>query len=105
MLKPVRQAAGLGSPPEHFSTNASESVNAVLKAKVDYKHSELPAFVRKIEELVKDQKTEFEQAIIKLWEVLDTVSIPVIGNSRGHMVYYGREYKESTFEQIASNAT
>ena len=64
MLKPVRIKAGLGSPPEHFSTNASESVNAVLKAKVDYKRNELPTFVRKMEELVKDQKTEFKLAII-----------------------------------------
>ena len=64
MLKPVRQEAGLGNPPEQFSTNASESVNAVLKAKVDYKRSELPAFVRKMEELVKDQKSEFELAVI-----------------------------------------
>ena len=55
MLKPIRQAAGLGNPPEQFSTNASESVNAVLKAKVDYKRSELPSFIRKFEELVKDQ--------------------------------------------------
>ena len=64
MLKSVRQAASLGNPPEQFSTNASESVNAVLKAKVDYKRSELPLFVRKIEELVKDQKSEFELAVI-----------------------------------------
>ena len=64
MLKPVRQEAGLGNPPEQFSTNASESVNAVLKAKVDYKRSKLPAFVRKMEELVKDQKSEFELAVI-----------------------------------------
>ena len=39
-------------------------MNAVLRAKVDYKHSELPFFVRKIEELVKDQKSEFELVVI-----------------------------------------
>lgn len=64
MLEPVRQAAGLGNPPDQFSTNASESVNAVLKAKVDYKRNELPSFLHKIEELVKDQKSEFELAVV-----------------------------------------
>ena len=33
MLKPVREKAGLGSPPDIFTTNASESLNAVLKSK------------------------------------------------------------------------
>ena len=64
MLKLVREEAAVGSPPEQFSTNP---VNAVLKAKVDYKHNELPAFVRKLGELVKDKKnkqTEFELAVI-----------------------------------------
>ena len=45
VLKPVREMAGLGSSPEQFSTNTSESIHAMLKAKVDYKHSELPVFV------------------------------------------------------------
>ena len=45
MLRPVREEAGLGSPPDAFYTNASESVNSVIKAKVQYKHSELPQFI------------------------------------------------------------
>ena len=36
MLKPVREEAGLGSPPSSFTTNASESLNAMLKRKVDF---------------------------------------------------------------------
>ena len=31
MIRPVREAAGLGYPPDQFSTNASESVNKILK--------------------------------------------------------------------------
>ena len=64
MLKPVREMAGLGSSPEQFSTNASESINAMLKAKVDYKRSELPVFVQKMRELAHDQQREFERALI-----------------------------------------
>ena len=60
MLRSVREAAGLGSPPEQFSTNASESVNALLKVKLHYKRCELPEFVRKIEELAQKQKREIE---------------------------------------------
>ena len=37
MLKSVRRKAKLGDPPSHFTTNGSESINAVLKNKVDYK--------------------------------------------------------------------
>ena len=31
MLKPVREECGLGYPPEPFTTNASESINTMLK--------------------------------------------------------------------------
>ena len=64
MLKPVREKAGLGSPPSYFSTNPSESVNAILKSKVNYKRSDLPVFVNKMKELVEQQKQELEQAVI-----------------------------------------
>jgi hypothetical protein len=30
MISPVRERAGLGSPPEAFHTNASESINNVI---------------------------------------------------------------------------
>ena len=44
MLRNVREDAGLGVPPAPFTTNASESLNAVLKRKVNYKKNELPEF-------------------------------------------------------------
>lgn len=64
MIRPVREAAGLGSPPDQFSTNASEAINKVLKVKVDYKRSDLPAFVSKVKELIADQRKELEAAIV-----------------------------------------
>ena len=64
MLKPVREECGLGCPPEPFTINVSESINAMLKRKLDYKRSELPAFIDKIKELVNEQQKELERAVI-----------------------------------------
>ena len=36
MLKPIREDAGLGCPPQVFTTNASETANFILNNKVDY---------------------------------------------------------------------
>ena len=52
MLRCVREECGMGCPPDIVTTNASESVNAVLKRKVDYKRNELPVFIDKLKELV-----------------------------------------------------
>ena len=40
MLCPVREEAGMGSPPEPSYTNSSECINNVLKVKVDYKRTD-----------------------------------------------------------------
>ena len=63
MLRPVREEAGLGSPPEHFYTNSSECINNVLKVKVNYKRSELSQFVDKVHELVEEQDLELHLAV------------------------------------------
>ena len=44
MIASVRSMAGLGSPPKSFTTNNNESLNHLLKQKVDYKQNEWPAF-------------------------------------------------------------
>ena len=64
MLKSVRRKGGLGDPPKQFTTNASESVNSVLKSKVDYKKSELPEFLDKLKSVIDEQERELERAII-----------------------------------------
>ena len=58
MRKDLREAAGLGSPAGTFTTNASESVNAAIKRKVEYKESEWPTFNDKIKQLAKQQREE-----------------------------------------------
>lgn len=64
MLKPIREEAGLGFPPTNFTTNASESLNAMIKRKVDYKRNELPVFVSQLKEMVDEQERELERALI-----------------------------------------
>ena len=62
MSRYVREAAGLGSPPETF-TNSVESVNSLLKQKVNYKESEWPAFNNQLKELVESQRQEVIRAL------------------------------------------
>ena len=64
MLQPMREDAGLGFPPASFTTNACESLNAMLKRKVNYKKNELPAFVDHLKSLIDEQERELERAVI-----------------------------------------
>ena len=64
MLRPIREKAGLGNPPCSFTTNASESVNAMLKMKVDYKRNDLPVFLEKVKELIQEQDEEINKAVV-----------------------------------------
>ena len=64
MLKSVRRNAGLGDPPTLFTTNASESVNSLLKNRMDYKKNELSEFLDKLKSLIDNQEKEMEKAII-----------------------------------------
>ena len=64
MLKDTRISAGLGCPPARFTTNASESLNALIKTGVNYQKNQLPQFIDKIHAMIKEQEHEFEWAII-----------------------------------------
>lgn len=64
MILPIREKAGLGSPPDAFYTNASESINNVIKVKVNYQKNELPLLVQKLQELVAEQQREAEKAVV-----------------------------------------
>ena len=87
MIKEVREQAGLGYPPARFTTNASESLNAVLKAGVQYRKSELPAFIQKLQKLVVDeQEREFERASIEPRKVSTTSSVFTPSGPRARMI-------------------
>ena len=63
MLKDVRIAVGLGYLPDIFTTNASESLNAVLKKKVNYKETEWPEFNQTMKPFVLAQREETIRAL------------------------------------------
>lgn len=64
MLQPIWEQAGLGCPPQKLTTNASETVNSVLKRHVNYKSNQLMEFVNKIKEVVDEKEREEERAVI-----------------------------------------
>ena len=63
MLRPVRERALFGSPPQPYYTNEVESKNHVLKQQMKYKAAELPQFVEHMEKLLGEQKREVERAV------------------------------------------
>ena len=68
MLKSVREASGLGSPPNAFYTNDVESANGVIKRKTNYRVCEWPEFCRLAKDLVEEQENKIEKAVIAVGE-------------------------------------
>ena len=52
---------GLGRIPSEYTNNANESANVRIKAKVDYKKSELNVFCIQMKELVDSQTQDIEK--------------------------------------------
>ena len=63
MRRDLRESAGLGSLPGIFTTNASESINSMMKCKVSFKESEWPHFNDQVKELVEQQREEVIRAL------------------------------------------
>ena len=63
MIRPVRERALLGSPPEEFTNNPNESSNSVVKHWTSFKKSSWPAFICKLQELVNAQLSEADKAL------------------------------------------
>ncbi len=63
MLRSIREASGLGCPPDIFTMNACESINSTLKHTVDFKQSELSAL--KVKEVVQEQQREVQRGRVK----------------------------------------
>lgn len=63
MRKDLRETTLLGSPPSIFTTNGSESINAAIKRKVNYKESDWPQFNKQVKEFVSHQHEEIVRAL------------------------------------------
>ena len=60
MLRPLCTAVGLGEIPLEYTNNPNKSANARIKAKVDYKKSELRRFCQEMKELIDCQTHHIE---------------------------------------------
>ena len=67
-MRGLREDVGLGSPPAPFFTNASESINAVLKETMLYKKQQQAVFNNKVRKAVENHQHEIEKAIINRWQ-------------------------------------
>ena len=56
-------SVGLGFPPRIFTTNACESINAVIKRKVHYKETQWPDFNNHLKELLDQQRGDVIPAL------------------------------------------
>ncbi len=73
VISPVRQRAGLGCPPERFTTNRSETTNHVLQDFVSRetngkKKVDEYCFASSVERLIKIQNQEIELAVVERGE-------------------------------------
>ena len=68
MLKGLQILVGLGNPPAIFTTNlnelnSNESINVVVKQKINFKQTKWPEFNHKLKELVNRQREECIRAL------------------------------------------
>ena len=63
MIASVRTLCGLGKPPNRFTTNNNESLNNLIKRRVNFKRSEWPQFNKILRSITEEQQAEFEKSI------------------------------------------
>uniref|UniRef100_A0A1X7SSA3 MULE transposase domain-containing protein n=1 Tax=Amphimedon queenslandica TaxID=400682 RepID=A0A1X7SSA3_AMPQE len=68
MLRSLRTAAGLGSPPLPYYKNRVESLNKVLKLHTKYQKHQLPEFIKIMEGLYDAQVKEIEKSLCGIAE-------------------------------------
>lgn len=78
MLPALRTEVGLGSPPEPYYQNKSESMNEVIKDQVKYQESELPEFIQRVSGIGERHKDRLRKAVARTgeWELLLGFRVP-----------------------------
>jgi len=85
MIQSVRNEAKLRDPPEKFFTNASESINNVLKLKVDRKSQSLTQFVDHMSQLVSIYEKNIDSAFSHRGDWCLSSSIQFVNDSKVKM--------------------
>ena len=68
MIVPICEKVGLGHPPAHFTINANESINNVIKQTMQYEEKNWDKFCDEMLTLVKIQYQELEKAVVRTGE-------------------------------------
>lgn len=68
MIAPVREKAGLGSPPQEYHNNCPECINNVIKMEVKREKSVLDEFCLKMKSLVEQQEDHLVRAVTRRGE-------------------------------------
>lgn len=66
MLVPTRTAAGLGNPPTHYTQNANECMNNLVKQKANYTKMEWSMFLHDLQEFTQHQERIMKRAYLGL---------------------------------------
>ena len=67
MLKPVRTAAGLGSPPNIWKNNRTEGIHSVMKKELRKESLDIDTFLKRVKDHVFDQQVEEMITAITVW--------------------------------------
>ena len=67
MLKPVRTAAGLGSPPNIWKNNRTEKIHSVMKKELRKESLNIDTFLKRVKDRVFDQQVEEMITAITVW--------------------------------------
>lgn len=68
MIAPVREKAGLGSPPREYHNNCPECINNVIKMEVKREKSTLDEFCLKMKSLIEQQEDHLVRAVTRRGE-------------------------------------
>ena len=68
IMRPLREKAGLGSPPQPYYMNEVKSKSNILKQRVKHKKQDLPSFIKAMKRLLLEQQREVERVVAGLGE-------------------------------------
>lgn len=100
MIASVRCLAGLGNPPKYYTTNSNESLNNLLKTKVDFKRSEWPKFNEILFAAVSEQQEEFAKAVFSQGEYEFRNEYKHLQVTHLDWIQMSREQRESKIEKL-----
>eukprot|EP00794_Sanderia_malayensis_P004990 gene4990-5648_t len=63
LLKPVRIEAGLGNPPDEYTTNDNEAANQVIKKSLHYDPQDPQKFIEHIQDMIEGQSRNEDRAV------------------------------------------